>query len=107
MTLEALASAVGVSYQQIQKYEYGVNRISIRMLLDIAKALGTSPEALLPSTANGSRTAAAGQIAVLELLGTPEAVRLHKAFALLGDPRQRVLLVDVVEYLSRRMREVG
>lgn len=41
LSQEVLAERVGTSYQQIQKYETGQNRISISRLLEIAKALET------------------------------------------------------------------
>lgn len=43
----ALAAAVGVSYQQIQKYEGGVNRMSVSKLFDIAEVLGRSTREVL------------------------------------------------------------
>lgn len=39
MTQEQLASALGISYQQVQKYENGVNRISASRLAEIAQRL--------------------------------------------------------------------
>lgn len=48
---EALAEACGVSFQQIQKYENGANRISISRLFQIAKRLECSPADLLPTGA--------------------------------------------------------
>jgi transcriptional regulator with XRE-family HTH domain len=46
----ALADALGVSFQQIQKYERGTNRISASMLVRAAKALDVEPADLLPAT---------------------------------------------------------
>ena len=43
MSQEALAEQCGVSFQQIQKYERGVNRIAVARLQQIADALGVSP----------------------------------------------------------------
>jgi transcriptional regulator with XRE-family HTH domain len=40
-----LAEEVGVSFQQIQKYEKGINRISVERIQQISKALGTSVDA--------------------------------------------------------------
>lgn len=40
---EALARAAGVSFQQVQKYEHGVNRVSPDRLVAFAEALGVSP----------------------------------------------------------------
>jgi transcriptional regulator with XRE-family HTH domain len=60
MSQDALGKAVGLSFQQVQKYENGHNRISVVRLLDIAKALGVTPGYLLdpestytPLTGNG------------------------------------------------------
>lgn len=47
MSQEALARACGVTFQQIQKYEKGTNRIGAGRLVQIADALGVSPAALL------------------------------------------------------------
>jgi transcriptional regulator with XRE-family HTH domain len=48
MSQERLGEVVGVTFQQIQKYEKGVNRVSASTLMDIADALEVAPEALLP-----------------------------------------------------------
>lgn len=45
---EYLAEAVGLTFQQIQKYERGANRVSASKLCEIAEALGVAPAALLP-----------------------------------------------------------
>ena len=42
MTQQQLASKVGIKFQQIQKYETGMNRISASRLWDIAEALGVA-----------------------------------------------------------------
>jgi len=42
MSQMKLAEEVGVSFQQIQKYEKGINRISVERIQQIARALGTS-----------------------------------------------------------------
>jgi transcriptional regulator with XRE-family HTH domain len=45
---ERLGEQVGVTFQQIQKYERGANRISVSRLVLIARALGVTPQSLLP-----------------------------------------------------------
>ena len=52
-----LADAVGVTFQQIQKYEKGVNRVSASTLMEIALALDTRVSALLPLAAKGDTDA--------------------------------------------------
>ena len=47
--LRDLARAIGVSYQQVQKYEAGRNRISAISLLRISRALGFPIETFLPN----------------------------------------------------------
>lgn len=46
----ALAAVAGVSFQQLQKYETGANRVSIGRLFDIATGLGIDPTALVADT---------------------------------------------------------
>lgn len=48
MSLEILAQAAGVTYQQMQKYEAGKNRITVARLIDIAEALNVPSSFFLP-----------------------------------------------------------
>ncbi|MFT4075018.1 MAG: helix-turn-helix transcriptional regulator [Asticcacaulis sp.] len=48
LSQEALASAVGLTFQQIQKYERGSNRVSASMLCDISRVLKCRAADLLP-----------------------------------------------------------
>lgn len=43
VTQTSLAASVGVTFQQMQKYEYGINRISVGRLVEISKVLKVSP----------------------------------------------------------------
>nr|WP_167381173.1 helix-turn-helix domain-containing protein [Bradyrhizobium arachidis] len=47
LSQEALGEVLGVSFQQVQKYEKGVNRVSASRLADIAGRLSTSPHHLM------------------------------------------------------------
>jgi transcriptional regulator with XRE-family HTH domain len=49
LSQEQVAHAVGVTFQQLQKYEKGVNRVSASKLYWLAKALDIAPAALLPN----------------------------------------------------------
>lgn len=57
MSQTVLADAVGVTFQQIQKYEKGVNRVSASTLMDVAQALDVGVADLLPLE-NGNAEAA-------------------------------------------------
>lgn len=48
---EKLGEALGITFQQIQKYEKGTNRVAVSTLLASAKALGVTPAAILPELA--------------------------------------------------------
>lgn len=58
MSQDVLANKCGVSFQQIQKYESGVDRISISRFVRIANALGIAPEQLLVESLRDQRSAA-------------------------------------------------
>ena len=47
VTQEVLAERIGMSYQQIQKYERGQNRVSISRLFDIAGVVGVDPHVIV------------------------------------------------------------
>lgn len=54
MTQKDLAALVGITAQQIQKYENGVNKINVHMLMAISNALKVSPESFLKKDVFGS-----------------------------------------------------
>lgn len=56
LSQEGLAEAIGVTFQQIQKYEKGVNRVSAAALFRIAQVLNVEASALMPSVFGGKRT---------------------------------------------------
>ncbi|HZZ30471.1 MAG TPA: helix-turn-helix domain-containing protein [Phenylobacterium sp.] len=92
MAQTALAEAVGVTFQQIQKYERGANRISFSRLLEIAQALGCQ----LGDLAEGLDTPMpAGSLDYLnDLLAYDGALDMLSAYAALSTPelRRAVLL---------------
>ena len=60
MTQQQLADRVGIKFQQIQKYETGMNRVSASRLWDIADALGVTIAFFFEGLADGGQAAAAG-----------------------------------------------
>lgn len=81
LTQAALGNSLGVSTQQIQKYETGQNRISAARLIDIGAALGVSASALL-----GEGAPDASDEALLETQG---ALELLRAYAAIPSDRHR------------------
>ena len=76
---EALAEQCGVSFQQIQKYENGANRISFSRLVQIARALQCRVIDLMDVLDEPEREAS-GDVDVLTRMRTPGAIELLAAF---------------------------
>jgi transcriptional regulator with XRE-family HTH domain len=82
-----LGTAIGVTFQQIQKYERGANRISASMLLRIANTLDVAVAELFPA----SEASAGGRIEIGALRGGTE---LAERFAAMT-AGQRALLLQI------------
>ena len=99
----ALGRQLGVSFQQIQKYENGSNRVGAGRLAQIAMALDVPMEALLRGVAGTRRKFQLGDDP-LALLSSSQAMRLAQAFAKIGDGRIRVALVSLAEGIALQGR---
>jgi transcriptional regulator with XRE-family HTH domain len=105
MSQTALADKLGLTYQQVQKYEKGVNRVGAGRLLRIAGILTIPVGALLGGDAEGSKTrSSSADSNVFECLSMPGAVRLVQAYAQLPTPALRSTIVDLVEQMARADR---
>lgn len=99
----ALADRVGVSFQQLQKYENGSNRISASRLFRIASELATTPALFFPP---GAAAAARGDRAdtwmtgLVFLTATQEGRVVAEAFPRIADAAVRRSLARVVRALS-------
>ena len=91
ITQAQLAAGAGVTFQQIQKYERGVNRVSAARLLQIASVLKSTGAALLGEleTAEGDELA----------LAVPGVAELLAAFRGIKDAAQRYALLTVAKGL--------
>ena len=90
-----LANRLGVTFQQVQKYEIGANRIGTGRLVKIAAILGVPISALFQGT-----DAAAPSQSLLALLSDRRSFRLAHAFAAIKDNTCRVSLVNLVEKIA-------
>jgi transcriptional regulator with XRE-family HTH domain len=89
-----LADHLGVSFQQVQKYERGANRVSASMLVKIAQKLDTSVGELVGETA-----APLGDESLFEKLAVPGAVQLLEAFASVQQPAMRTAILNLTRSL--------
>ncbi|MDR3571896.1 MAG: helix-turn-helix transcriptional regulator [Candidatus Pacebacteria bacterium] len=111
MSQEKLGEALGLTFQQVQKYEKGTNRIGASRLQQISRTLNVPPAfffdgaPLLDDTVseNGVVLAAAEPSSssfVLDFIATSEGLHLNKAFARIQDPKVRKRIIDLVTSLA-------
>jgi transcriptional regulator with XRE-family HTH domain len=91
-----LAEQIGVTFQQVQKYEKGANRIGASRLSRIAAVLDISIGELFESS--GARSGASASL--FRLLSDPSALRVLKAYARISDPRVRRAIAELVEGIA-------
>ena len=102
MSQTALAEKLGLTFQQVQKYEKGVNRVGAGRLTRIAAILSIPVGALLGAEAERSKPQSSSEGSnVLECLSMPGAVRLVQAYAQLPTPALRSTIVDLVEQMAQ------
>ncbi len=107
MSQDKLADSLGLTFQQIQKYEKGVNRIGASRVFEISRVLGVPIQFFYDDydadTGRSYGFAEAGPddgAAMMELLSTPEGVQLCKHFASIRDPKIRKRVLELVNSLS-------
>ena len=98
MTQQQLADLVGIKFQQIQKYETGMNRVSASRLWDIAVALGVEVAFFFEGIAAQQETAAATDMPG-DLMSDREALELLRSYYAIPE-NQRRRLFDLARVLS-------
>jgi transcriptional regulator with XRE-family HTH domain len=98
MSQAMLAERIGVTFQQVRKYERGADRVGARRLSQIASVLGVSVGELFES----SEAASPGLNSPLRLLAEPGALRVLKAYARTTSPRVRLCVAKLVESIASR-----
>jgi len=103
MSQEALADRLGVTFQQVQKYEKGTNRISASRLQAISDVFRVPPsfffqddESAGPSTAVGQET---GDVSTF--VSSKEGLDLNRAFLKIEDAGVRKSIIQLATALSR------
>jgi len=95
MSQTHLAEALGLTFQQIQKYERGTNRVSASMLVKIAAKLETTVGILV-----GENGAAPAESLIFAQLEAPGASELLAAFALIKDAEARRAVITLTRSLT-------
>jgi transcriptional regulator with XRE-family HTH domain len=107
MSQEKLGEALGLTFQQVQKYEKGTNRVGASRLQQIAEILQVPVSFLFEGgpgaieTANGFGEASSPTY-VSDFLATSEGLALTRAFTRIADSKLRRSIVDLVEMIAAR-----
>jgi transcriptional regulator with XRE-family HTH domain len=107
MSQEKLGDALGLTFQQVQKYEKGTNRIGASRLQQIAHILQVPVEFFFegaPSVqlASPGMKEAPSTTYVSDFLATSEGLSLTKAFTRIKEPKLRRRIVDLVEEIASK-----
>lgn len=101
---EKLGESLGITFQQIQKYEKGTNRVGASRLQAIASILN-APVSFFFEGAPGEDGSAPGfaeegSTFVTDFLSTSEGIQLNRAFVKISDPKVRRKVLDLVKALA-------
>ncbi len=97
MTQQQLADRVGIKFQQIQKYETGMNRVSASRLWDIAEALEVQVSFFFDGLADA--TGVEGSQVAGDMLADKEALELVRSYYAIPEAQRRRLF-DLARVLS-------
>ncbi len=105
MSQGELGTALGLTFQQVQKYEKGANRVSASRLQHLCKILGVPVSFFFEGAPPGFETSDPPRVgwdmsAVNDFLATTDGLTLVKAFASISDPKLRRAIVALVEQIG-------
>jgi transcriptional regulator with XRE-family HTH domain len=105
MTQKRLGEQLGLTYQQVQRYESGADNISASRLNDIAIVMEVSPGSLYPPHGGGEQTNVNGVVSTDEfsiLVSKPDTIRLLRAFVSVRGSKRRLQVIELVETFAGR-----
>ena len=113
MSQERLGKELGLTFQQVQKYEKGTNRISASRLYRIAQILGVPvqyffedlPQSVASPVQEGFAEARTEQSMIMDFLNSSEGLQLNRYFAAIKDASVRRAVVELVRSLAHAEEE--
>ena len=109
MSQEKLGEMLGLTFQQVQKYEKGVNRIGAGRLFEIARILGVPIqyfyESVTEQLASTPGFAERDSQPVLEFVSSGDGLQLSLAYMRIKDPKVRKRVLDLVKSLAEDTSE--
>jgi transcriptional regulator with XRE-family HTH domain len=101
MNQETLARALGLTFQQVQKYEGGANRVSASRLSQIAEVLGVPIAYFFSDLEAGDAQPSAREREARERLQRPETIELIRAYYGIADQQIRQQFLDMVKAVAQ------
>ncbi|MFO1117567.1 MAG: helix-turn-helix transcriptional regulator [Beijerinckiaceae bacterium] len=103
---EKVGDHIGVSFQQIQKFEKGANRIAADQLLRVSRLLQVDPNYFYEGLVDrdSGRTGFAERQSVLSVDETLEGVELNRAFITIRSKKLRRTIVELVVALAEKSK---
>jgi transcriptional regulator with XRE-family HTH domain len=99
-TQEKLGDALGLTFQQVQKYEKGTNRVGSSRLVQIAQALGAPVAHFFEGLDEQTKPRGTDEINLInDFMATRDGIRLARAFSNLS-PATRAPIVELMETLA-------
>jgi transcriptional regulator with XRE-family HTH domain len=104
-----LGNEVGVTFQQVQKYENGVNRVSARRLQQFANVLKVRPDFFFEeASAKAVGNSGSRETAVIDsFISSRDSIALSKAFINIRDTKIRRSIVALVEQIAELQLRSG
>jgi len=103
MSQERLGELLGLTFQQVQKYEKGVNRIGAGRLFEVSQILGVTIEYFyegVNSQLAGGFTEGGSSPPVMEFVSSGEGLQLSLAFMKIKDPKLRKRVLELVKQMA-------
>ncbi|MBS0469962.1 MAG: helix-turn-helix transcriptional regulator [Proteobacteria bacterium] len=103
MSQERLGELLGLTFQQVQKYEKGVNRIGAGRLFEVSRILGVPIDYFYEGVNNqlaGGVTEGESSPPVMEFVSSGEGLQLSLAFMKIKDPKLRKRVLDLVKQMA-------
>jgi transcriptional regulator with XRE-family HTH domain len=100
MNQETVANALGLSFQQLQKYEGGANRVSASRLAATAEILGVPIAYFFGDLPTGDAKVSAEEQAWRERLDRPETIELVRLYYAMPDPSVRRQFLEMVKAVA-------
>lgn len=108
MSQEKLGNLLGLTFQQVQKYEKGTNRIGASRLFKLSEVLDVPVGFFYDELPGGAADSTTGfaesktETSIVEFMNSREGVELNRAFVKVTDPKVRRNIIDLVRSLSQK-----